>query len=119
MMPVDVDERVEFLSPGWVAAAEAFLTREVTERPALRGARLTLCEVFSDAPPGLGAPGNRAVWGFRIADGKVQVAAREIPEADVRVEADYQTVLALAQTVYEAGPDAVARAHRELAHRSG
>ncbi len=119
MLPAAVDARVEFLSDAWVKEAEAFLREAVATRRGLQGVRFTMCEGFSDAPPGLGAPGNRAAWSLRIADGRVEVGAGEIPDAELRVSGDYQAVTSLAQTVYAAGPEALARARRELAHRAG
>ena len=55
----------------------------------------------------------------RSTDGRVDVGRGELPGADLRVDGDYQTILSIAQTVYAAGPEATARAHREMAHRAG
>ena len=108
MLPVAVDRRVEFLSQAWIEEARSF----VSARPP--GGRFTLCETFRDPPPG-----NPGSWWLRIEDGAVDAGAGELAQADLRVTGDYQAVLALAQTVYAAGPEAVARAQRELIHRAG
>lgn len=120
MLPVAVDRRCEFLSPAWLDAATAFLTQEVAARAGLRGVRFSICEAFDDAPPHLcgDAANGRVAWHFRLADGAVQVAAGEAQDVDLFVGGDYQHVLAMAQTVYAAGPEALARARRELAHRA-
>ncbi len=118
MLPVDVKDRVEFLSDGWIAAARRYL-EDVVAPSTAAGEGFSVCESFTDAPPGLGLPDDRAVWHFRVADGRAEVGRGDLPSADVRIDGDYQAILAIAQTVYAAGPDAVARANRELVHRSG
>jgi ectoine hydroxylase-related dioxygenase (phytanoyl-CoA dioxygenase family) len=119
MIPVDVAQRVEFLSDGWMDVARRYLQHAVDTEPELASAKVSVCESFTDAPPGLGLPGDRAVWHFRLDRGRVDVGRSELAGADVRVDGDYQTTLALAQTVYAAGPEAAQRARRELEHRCG
>lgn len=118
MLPVDVDARVEFLSDGWIDAARAFLA-DTAARPELAGAQLSLCEVFTDAPPALHLPDDVAAWWFTLDRGRVEVGRGERAGTDLTVRGDYQTVLAMAQTVHTAGPEADARAWRELVHRAG
>jgi ectoine hydroxylase-related dioxygenase (phytanoyl-CoA dioxygenase family) len=81
--------------------------------------RYSVSETFTDAPPGLGLPDDVASWHYRLDDGHLEVGRGELADADVRISGDYQTILAMSQTVYAAGRDAVARARRELAHRAG
>jgi hypothetical protein len=119
MLPVDVTERAEFLSDPWIDAARRYLEDAVAAEPALRTGTYSVCEAFTDAPPSLGLPDDVAVWHFRIADGKVDAGRGELADADVRVRGDYQAVLAMAQTVDAAGPEASERARRELVHRHG
>jgi ectoine hydroxylase-related dioxygenase (phytanoyl-CoA dioxygenase family) len=118
MLPVDVTDRVEFLSDGWIDAARRFLEDAVVAEPALATGRYAVCESFTDAPPGMGLPNDRAVWHFVVDDGRVTAARGDLDDADLRVDGDYQAILSIAQTVYAAGPEAVARAQRELAHRT-
>jgi ectoine hydroxylase-related dioxygenase (phytanoyl-CoA dioxygenase family) len=108
MEPVGVDARVEFLSDEWIDEARRFLEAAAPD------VTFTLCESFTDPPPGIDG-----AWHVRIDRGRVEAGAGEIGGADLHVEGDYQAVLAMAQTVYAAGPDAVARARRELVHRHG
>lgn len=108
MLPVDVDKRVEFLSDGWIAEALRYVREK---RPT---ADFSLCEAFTDPPPGI-----NGAWWLRVQDGEVSAGAGSIENASLRVEGDYQATLAMAQTVYSAGADAVARARRELEHRAG
>jgi ectoine hydroxylase-related dioxygenase (phytanoyl-CoA dioxygenase family) len=118
MLPVDVTERVEFLSDGWIDAARRYLEDAVATEPALASGRYAVCESFTDAPPGLGLLDDRAVWHFVVDEGRVTAGRGDFDDADLRVDGDYQAILSMAQTVYAAGPDAVARAQRELAHRT-
>src|SRR5215203_3670028 len=110
MLPVDVTERVELLSDGWIDAARRFLEDAAATEPALRHGRYAVCESFTDAPPGLGLPDDRAVWHFVVDDGGVTVGRGDLDRADLRVDGDYQAILSIAQTIYAAGPEAVARA---------
>jgi hypothetical protein len=119
MLPVDVRDRVEFVSDRWIDAARAFLAGMVADDPAVATSNFSVCESFTDAPPALGLAGDRAVWHFAIHEGRVTVGRGDLDGATVRVEGGYQQTLAMAQTVYAAGKDAVARANREHAHRHG
>ena len=119
MLPAPVDRRFEFVSPAWIDAARAFLAAYVAEHPTLRDATFALCEAFDHAPPAFEAPNGRVAWHFRLRDGAIAVGAGEIADANVNVRGDYQHVLSLAQSVYAAGEEAMARARREFNHRAG
>lgn len=119
MLPAPVDQRFEFLSREWIGAAEAFLRSAIESRPDLRTSTFSLCEAFDAAPPALGAPNDRAAWHFRLSNGSLEVGAGETTNVDLDVRGDYQSVLALAQIVFAAGPEANARGRREVTHRAG
>jgi Phytanoyl-CoA dioxygenase (PhyH) len=119
VLPVDVDERVEFLSEAWIDAAREFLRDRMGRDGDLATVQFSLCESFEQAPPALGFPDDVAAWHVRLHNGEVEVGRGEIEGADVDVRGHYQTVLALAQTVHAAGAEADKRAGRELVHRSG
>src|SRR4051795_5050987 len=102
MKPVDVTQRVEFLSDGWIDVARRYLENAVDTTPELRAARLSICESFTDAPPALGLPDDRAVWHFAIDMGPVDVGRVSLAGADMRIDGDYQTILGIAQSVYAA-----------------
>jgi hypothetical protein len=108
MLPAAVDKRVEFLSDGWIAAAVSYVREKAAS------ADFSLCEAFTDPPPGIDG-----AWWLRVRDGVVEAGPGVLEGADLSVEGDYQATLAMAQTVYLAGADAVARARRELEHRAG
>jgi len=118
MLPVAVDERCEFLSPGWIEAAKAFLQTEVPKRLPDR-TRFSMCESFRDAPTSVADERGRAAWHFVIGDGSVRTGAGEIGAPDLRIDGRYQAVLGYAQLVYAAGKEAVVRGQRELRHRWG
>src|SRR6478736_2635749 len=82
MKPVDVTQRVEFLSDGWIEVARRYLQDAVDSTPELATAQLSICESFTDAPPALGLPDDRAVWYFSIDHGRVDVGRGELPSAD-------------------------------------
>lgn len=112
-----LDERVEFLSRGWIATAEARLKASLgILRADLGGAELSLCEAFSDAPPHLGWPGNVAAWNLRIRDGAATVQPGIDESCAVQIRGDYQAILPIAQAV---GPTALTRARREAVHANG
>ncbi len=118
MVPVDVDARVEFLSDRWIDAAREFLT-SAAHRPALADLTFSMSEVFTDAPPAMGLPEDVAAWWFALDHGRLEVGRGARHDASLIVRGDYQTVLAAAQGVNAAGPEARARAWRELVHRAG
>ena len=105
MLPVDVRDRVEFVSDGWIDAARSFLEDAVAADPAVAATTFSVCESFIDAPPALGLADDRAVWHFALDEGRVDVGRGDLDGADVRVEGGYQPTLAMAQTVYAAGRD--------------
>src|ERR1700734_782430 len=47
MLPVDVDQRTQFLSEAWIEEARRFLSNRAPT------ARFSLCETFSEPPPGI------------------------------------------------------------------
>ncbi|MFC5752428.1 hypothetical protein [Actinomadura rugatobispora] len=108
MTRAPADGRFEFLSGAWIEEAARFV------RNAAPDVRFTLCETFTDPPPGIGG-----AWHVRVGGGAVEAGPGEIQDADLRVSGDYQGMLAMVQTVYAAGRDAMDRARREMVHRHG
>jgi hypothetical protein len=119
MLPAPVDQRFEFVSKGWIAAARTFLQQRIDGHPELRDAAYSMCEAFDNAPPVLGAPNDRAAWHWRLRNGALDVGAGELSDANLDIRGDYQHVLSMAQSVYAAGEDAMKRARREFRHRAG
>jgi hypothetical protein len=92
-------EKIEFASPGWMAALRERLDYYTAkEGPDFE---LSICEVFTGVPAHLDKHGTGVIaWHCVIKDGKVHFAENAIPEADVRTEVDYQFVLPVARKVY-------------------
>jgi hypothetical protein len=112
-----MDERWEFFSDEWVAAAATELTKLVRRHPGdLESVRFSLCEAFANAPPHLGLPDDVASWTLRFSDGAVEVDRRRDENADLIVTGEYQLILPVAQAV---GPVAVARAGALMRHLYG
>jgi hypothetical protein len=118
VLPVAVDQRLEFISAGWIEAARTLLEREVAAKADLAAVSFSLCEVFTEAPPHLAGPAGVVSWYFRLQGGRIEVAAGDVPAA-VRVTGAYQAALGYAQIVYAAGAQSVTRQQRELKHRFG
>ncbi len=118
MVPVSVEDRLEFVSEGWIDEARRFLQAELSSRAGLATVRFSLCEVFTDIPPHLAEGTTLVSWYLKIANGHLEVAIGDIP-ADLRVVAPYQVALEFAQIVYAAGAESIGRQQRELRHRFG
>ena len=98
-------DKLEFCSPAWVAWAGEYLCGAAADAD-LTGIRVTLNEVFTDAPSHLGADEHgRIGWYLRVADGRIEVSSGIVDDADVRITADYRTMLPLARMVFEGNPD--------------
>ena len=96
----NVTEKVTFASPAWVDIARTVL-EELVAAHGETGKSFSVCEVFTDAPPGMaGADATTAAWHFRIVDKTVSVGEGEIVDADMNVRVDYESLLPLARLVY-------------------
>lgn len=91
-------EKVDFASEAWVAEVSAVLA-ELVVRHADDDTKLSVCEVFTDAPATVATSGT-AAWHFYIDGKNVRVGTGEVDDAEVTIRADYQTALPGARTVY-------------------
>ena len=91
-------EKVDFASAAWVNAARAVL-EELVANHAEEDAKLSVCEVFTGAPPRVAASGT-AAWHFAIDGKRVTVGQGELADADIVIRADYDAALPGARTVY-------------------
>jgi ectoine hydroxylase-related dioxygenase (phytanoyl-CoA dioxygenase family) len=103
--------QVELLSDDWLDRARRFLDRELA---AAKPKPFTLSEVFADAPPHLGLPGDVASWTLRWDGATATVERGATTDADVVVEGDYQAALTAAQQVGD-----MDRAWREVVQQYG
>ncbi|MBO9695367.1 MAG: hypothetical protein J7499_04145 [Sphingopyxis sp.] len=96
-MSVEVKKH-EFCSAAWVEQAERILNELAAEMgESLAGHSFCLCEVFTYAPLHLRDALACVAWHFVLADGRVQAALGERGDADLRIEADYETAASYAR----------------------
>ncbi len=106
--------KYEFCSEDWVALARDYLVDAVGDAD-LGDGRFSFCEEFTDAPSHLLEPGESTTgWHVSVADGALRVGRGVLPDADIRVIADYATVLPLAQIAFADNPDAAADAQKTV-----
>jgi hypothetical protein len=106
----ETTERLEFLSPAWLAMAADVLAEVVREASdAIRGESLTVSEVFLDAPEHLRRGGSREIgWSFVIAVGASRVLDRAVDDADIALRAGYDAALPSARALLGATPEEMA-----------
>ncbi len=87
------ETRYDFASEEWVAIARDYL-EEQTRDVDLSGISVSFNEVFSDAPSHLNPNVEGKIgWYIRVADGSLEVRTGILPDPDLRVSCDYETVL--------------------------
>ena len=100
--------KFEFASVAWVAHARDYVRRTAAGAN-LAGVKMSFNEVFTDAPAHLEPDADgRIGWYLRVSGGSVEVERGILADADLRITADYATVLPLARMVF--GDDAELRA---------
>ena len=89
-----IDEtKFDFSSEEWVAVAREYL-EDQTKDVDLSGINVSFNEVFSDAPSHLNPDAEgRIGWYMRVADDSLEVKTGILPDPDLRVSCDYETVL--------------------------
>lgn len=107
-----MSEKLEFASADWVSAMRSIIEGKLGEgKVDLTGIAYSFCEEFTDPPEHLRVGGSKSIgWYFRIGDGRVEVGQGVLDDADVKIVADYATVLPLARTVFADDPQAAAQA---------
>ena len=109
-------EKVVFASPEWVDIARGVL-EELVAKHGKTGRSYSVCEMFTDAPPGMAdADTTTAAWHFRIVDKTVTVDEGEISDAEMNVRVDYESVLPMVRLVYT--PEILAKMARSPTDRS-
>ena len=89
-----IDEtKFVFSCEEWVAVAREYL-EDQTKDVDLSGINVSFNEVFSDAPSHLNPDAEgRIGWYMRVADDSLEVKTGILPDPDLRVSCDYETVL--------------------------
>lgn len=102
--------KYEFCSEAWVALARDYLVNAVGDAD-FGDAGFSFSETFTDAPANLAESDSTSTgWYVIVADGELRVEKGILPDADIRITADYATVLPLARMVFEGNPEGVAEA---------
>ena len=95
-MAVELSDRVELGSPGWLD-----LTRNFLEQRVPSDTSFSLCEVYTGAPPHLSETGGRLAWTAQADQGRVEVGFGEHTNVDLHIEGPYDTICPLATSVYD------------------
>ncbi len=110
-------KKLPFASPEWVDLARTVL-EELVAKHGEAGKSFSVCEAFTDAPPGMAGPDpTTAVWHFSIVDKTVTVGEGELSDADMNVSVPYAQALPAARFVYT--PEMVASALRNQPQAAG
>ena len=90
---MDDETKYDFSSEEWVAVARKYLEGQ-TKDVDLSGINVSFNEVFSDAPSHLNPDAEgRIGWFIRVTDSNLEVKTGILPDPDLRVSCDYETVL--------------------------
>ena len=109
------NKKHEFCSDDWVKATRDFVIT-AAQGADLSGIRVSFNEVFTKAPSHIGANDEGLVgWFIRVEDGVIEVGKGILDQADLRITADYNTVVPLARTVFEGDAGAAAAAQQTMA----
>jgi ectoine hydroxylase-related dioxygenase (phytanoyl-CoA dioxygenase family) len=106
-------DRFEFQSDAWLGETRRFLEKAVEQRREAL-APFSLTERFVDAPPHLQLPDDIGAWNVRYDGERVAVQRGFDPDADVKVEGDYQAGIAGGQFIGMLAPGAARAMRREL-----
>jgi Phytanoyl-CoA dioxygenase (PhyH) len=117
---ITLPHHVEFLSDRWLEEAARFFRESLPAWKAKLGDRpFSVSERFVQAPPHLGLPNDVASWTLRF-DGEEAAVSRGFdPDAQLTVEADYQSALYCAQFVGVATPGGAEAMSREAQQMFG
>ena len=90
---MDDETKYDFSSEEWVAVAREYLEGQ-TKDVDLSGINVSFNEVFSGAPSHLNPDAEgRIGWYMRVTDSNLEVKTGILPDPDLRVSCDYETVL--------------------------
>lgn len=88
----------EFASPGWMAFMHGLIAGRMFDLgDAAREVSFSICEVFTDPPAALSPSGAPLAWHCIVRAGVVEFGASDREDVEVRVVADYASILPLAR----------------------
>jgi hypothetical protein len=94
----------EFASPGWMAFMHGMISARMADLgEAARTVNFSICEVFTDPPASLSPSGAPLAWHCVIRNGVIEFGNTERQDVEVRIVADYQSILPLARHDYSSG----------------
>ena len=97
----------EFASPGWMAFMHGIIAGRIADLgDAARDLNFSICEVFTDPPASLSPTGEPLAWHCVIRNGEVMFGASDREDVEVRVVADYASILPLARYDHARGDPA-------------
>ncbi len=98
--------KYEFASREWFAALHAiFCERAVVAAKTNPGLRLSTCEVFTDPPNHLLAPGqSKLTWHCIIREADVDFALDECDDVETKIVGDYATLVPFARYIVGGDP---------------
>ncbi|MDA0790283.1 MAG: hypothetical protein O2780_12600 [Proteobacteria bacterium] len=109
------ENKYEFCSSQWVDYARQYL-KQASDGADLSGIEIVFNEVFTDAPDHLALDDKgRTGWYLRVANSEVEVDRGILDQADVRIIADYDTILPLARMVFAGNTKLAAEAQQAIA----
>jgi len=90
--------KYDFAGPQWVAFMHGLISEKVAALgDQAKGLDWSFCEVFTDPPAVLSPNGRPLAWGYVVRGANVEFFDEDLPEAAVRIVADYDSVLPLAR----------------------
>lgn len=106
--------KYQFASTEWVEFAHSYVL-EQSSGNSLDGINIRFSEVFTNAPTDLDPDSEGQIgWYLRIVDNQIEVDRGFLPDPDLRITADYQTVLPLARLVFAGDEEAGAVAQKTV-----
>ena len=118
---VQSKETFEFLGPEWLAAVQRIAERLLGQLDAAE-LDFAVSEELTNPPAGRAQTSSGTLgWFLRIRDGAIEIGDQPLPDADVRVVADYNTHHDLSRRIWAGDAEAMAASKtiREQATNDG
>ena len=98
--------RYEFASPAWCAALHGLIAERVaTEVKTKPDLTMSICEVFTNAPPHLADGDGKVAWSCVVDGPNVDFRASERDDVRTKVVGDYAAILPLGRYETRGEPD--------------
>jgi hypothetical protein len=98
--------KYEFASPAWCAAMHGLIAERVaTEAKTRPDLVMSICEVFTDAPPHLADADGKVAWSCVVDGAEIDFRCSERDDVRVKVVGDYAAILPLGRYETRGDPD--------------